>query len=459
MATVPTRPASPQALASSAPAPSTAGGLLVLAQAWGQLGGPTTLAAGIHWQGRGAGVLLFAFVVIPLLAAHSVRAVAGRCGSADPLWRVMDWAGLVSQRRLARFASSPRHQWRRVLAAMVGALAQHPVTRLGDDIVLAVDTTTVEKRWGRHLPRRQPVYSGVRKRLVDGYELVSAWVSDPHQGWPVGLVAHAPVSGSDRRRRRAAQPGEAPSKLDEALALVETVIATVAQHGTVVGDSAFAVQWWLRALRERGWDFLVGTRADRRLRIGAEIRSFTQWVPTLPLEPLGPHLWGGRLSGVTLLDRHCDQRGLPVQAVYVERRDHQGRVVHRWHLVTSQTTWDLATIWAHWKRRWPVEMVHRDGKQHLQLNDFHARTWAGIQAWVAATSLRASLVAFIRAAGLLGDPESTEATVATLRLTPSLILPTDTGRVQATLPTGYGMPTAHPHPLPGSWWPVTVCAA
>jgi hypothetical protein len=458
MATVPTCRMAPQASApSAAPAPSTAGGLLVLAQAWAELGGATTLMQGIHWQGRGAAVLLFALVVIPLLAARSVRAVAGRCGAADPLWQVLGWAGLVSQRRLARFADSPRHHWHRVLGAMVAALARHPATQLAGDVVVALDTTTVEKRWGRHLPHRQPVYSGITRRLVDGYELVSAWVSDPHQGWPVGLVAHAPIAET-ARRRRAAREGEAPSKLDEALHLLDLVIATGTSAGTVVADGAFAVQWWLRAVRARGWDVLVGMRADRRLRIGAEIRPFAQWVPTLTLQPLGPGLYGGILPEVILLDRHCRLRGLPVQAVYLERRNHHGKIVHRWHLVTSHLTWDVATVWAHWQRRWPVEVVHRDCKQHLQLTDFHARTWAGIEAWVAATSVRASLLAFIRAAGLVGDSLSTDAAVARLRLTPSLIMVRTDGPSQATVPRGFPQPQTAP-PLPEAWWPITVRAA
>jgi hypothetical protein len=433
----------------------------VLAQAWAELGGGAALlAAGIRWQGHGAPVLLFALVAIPLLAARSVRAVARRCASSDPLWWGLGWATLVTQRRLARFADSPRHAWIAVLGAMVAALARHPATRLTGDVVVAVDTTTIEKRWGPRLERRQPVYSSITKRLVDGYELVSAWVSDPCRGWPVGLLAHAPITGSARRRRREAAPGEAPSKLDEALQLLDLVIAAGVPGGTVVGDSAFAVQWWLRAVRQRTWDFLVATRTDRRLRIGAEIRAFAHWVPSLTLQPLAgsDRLWGGILPDVILLDRHCGLRGLTGQAVYVERRDPDGRVRHRWYLVTSHTDWDLATVWAQWQRRWPIETFHRDSKQDLHLNDFHARTWAGIVAWVAATSLRASLVAFVRAAGLLDDPGSTGATVATLRLTASLVEPEPAGHVLATI-SGLGpRPRVEP-PLPAPWWPIILRAA
>src|SRR5688572_17840521 len=169
-------------------APSADGGVLLLARAWSALGGDALAAAGVRWRGVGGPLLLFALVALPVLGAASVQAVAVRTGApADALWRALGWTAVLSQRRLARFAASRRHDWGAVLGAMAGALARHAGAAVGDDGVIAVDSTTVEKRYGRRMADRRPVYDAVQKRLVEGYELVSAAVVGPARWWPVGL--------------------------------------------------------------------------------------------------------------------------------------------------------------------------------------------------------------------------------------------------------------------------------
>ena len=85
--------------------PSADGGVLVLAHAWSLLTGGDGMVAGVHWPNGLGPLLLFAMVGLPVLAVASVRAVALRCGSHDPLWRALGWGRWVTQRRLARFVA------------------------------------------------------------------------------------------------------------------------------------------------------------------------------------------------------------------------------------------------------------------------------------------------------------------------------------------------------------------
>lgn len=375
----------------------------MLAKAWGAIGGSEQLAGGVRWQGRAGPLLMFALVALPLLSASSVLAVAGVCNTvSDGLLGLLGWGALVTQRRLSRFVVSPRHDWGQVLEGMVRAITSHEAMARGDRGMIAVDSTTVEKRYGPRLPEIRPVYDATRKRLVDGYEVVSACVVGLRGTLPVGLVPHrkAPTASERealKRRRRKAREGEWPSKLDLALGLVEAAIGGGVRAGTVVGDSAFAVMWWLRELGALGRHWLVATRQDRRLRIGAEIRAFRDWAKAAPVELVeaeanGRMLYGALWPQVTLLDRHRQRKGLECQAAYLERRNRKGKVIHRWYLLTDQMEWDLATIWERWGWRWGIEVLHRDCKQHLHLADFHVRSWEGIVALLALTSLRSSLL-------------------------------------------------------------------
>jgi len=458
--------------------PSADGGVLVLAHAWSLLTGGDGMVAGVHWPNGLGPLLLFAMVGLPVLAVASVRAVALRCGSHDPLWRALGWGRWVTQRRLARFVASPRQDWVGLLGGMARAVAQQAALTVEPGALVAVDTTVTEKPDGPCLPGRRPVYSSSKKRLVDGYELVSACVvgTAPAGGvrtWPLGLLPHQKSTdptdrATQQRRRRKARDGERPSKLDLALTLVGLAAGAGVPVTTVVGDSAFAVMWWLREVEAMGLDWLVATRQDRRLRIGAEIRAFTAWAGSLPLTRLdvgttSTQIWAGRLPDITLLDRHCNRQGLPGQAVYFERRTHQGTVVHRWYLVTSHRDWDLLAIWQHWQWRWQIEVLHRDTRQHLHLDAFHVRTWSAIVALVACSSLRASLLAFLRAAAPTDALSSTEALVAALRLAACLVQTAPDGSVVASLPTSLRgfvpVPLDPCPPFPRHIWPVRLRAA
>lgn len=457
----------------SGPQPSAAGGLLILAQAWAALGGGATLGAGLHWRGKAGQLLLFVLVALPLLPLTSLRAVAGWCaGQADPLPAALGWAGAVSQRCLDRFVLSPRHDWLAVLAAMAGALARHPATAVGENGVLAVDSTTIEKRYGPQMAERSSVYDAVPGKLVDGYAVVSAGAVEGERHWSVGLWPYrkaltAAERAQHARRRRKAQEGERPSKLDLALMLVGMAVRAGVAAGTVVADSAFAVSWWLREVTALGRHWLVSLRKDRRLRIGAEVRAVEAWAKDVSLErravdQRGTELWGGQLPEAVLLDKGCRRKGLACRLTYMERRNRQGKVLHRWYLATSQVAWDLGAVWQHWEWRWPVEVLHRTGKQQLALEQFHVRRWEGIVAWLVCSSLRASLVAFVRAADPVCGALSTEGLAAALTGAACLVEQQADGRADVSLPPTLRAVTLWnqaPAPLPARWWPLRLKAA
>ena len=299
------------------------------------------------------------------------------------------------------------------------------------------------------------------------WEIVSGCVVGPAGAWPLGLVPHRPAAGAAPRRRRKAQAGEAPSKLDVALQLIATAVAAAVGAPTGVGDGAYAVNWWLREVAALGLHWLVATRHDRRLRIGAEVRAFAAWVERLPTAwvcvaalPGGGGIYGGLLPEATLLDKGRQQQGLACRPAYFERRDRQGRVVHRWYLVTSQLTGSPEQVWTHWQRRWAIEVFHRDAKQWLQLAGMHGRHWAGLEAWLAACSLRASLLAFVRAAEPAWGALSTAAVVQALQRAACWVTPqAGAGARVGAAPTLPALPPALRGAPAGAWWPIDYAEA
>lgn len=456
------------------PEPSAYGGVLLLAQLWATLGGDR-LMSGIRWQGRASPLLLFALVVWPVLAGASVRAVSVLCAkTTDPLLRLLGWYTVVTQRRLVRFVDSPRHDWGHLLGILVELLSSHPALVMGKAGIIAVDSTTVEKHYGPKLAGIRPVYDATQRRLVDGYEIVSACAVEAARCLPIGLVPHrkaetAAERAALKRRRRKAGDGEWPSKLDLALILITRACAAGVGSATVVGDSAFAVMWWLREIEALGRHWLVATRQDRRLRIGAEIRAIRDWVPGLALTPVtagandGSTLYGALLPQAVLLERHCNTRGLRCRPVYFERRNKRGKVVHRWYLLTDQLGWGLETLWLHWSWRWAIEQLHRESKQHLHLAAFHAQTWEGIVAWITCTSMRASLLYAMRAIEPTCGNLSLEGLVAALRQAACHVqVSAEEGQAVASIPPT--LPSAllwqeAQLPLPAQWWPIVLKAA
>lgn len=88
-----------------------------------------------------------------------------------------------------------------VLGGMLRALARRAAMKLGINAVIAVDSVTVEKRYGPKLVGIRPVYDPTKKKLVDGFEIVSSCVAGKDTTVPVGFVPHhkAPTPQSGRR--------------------------------------------------------------------------------------------------------------------------------------------------------------------------------------------------------------------------------------------------------------------
>jgi len=455
---------------------SANGGVVLLAQAWAALGGSAVLTKGLRWQSFGGTLMLFALVVLPLFEAHSLLAVASAVVLTDPLYRVLEWGKVMTQRRLDRFATSDRHDWMEVYRNVLGQLVRHPATARDarEPAALGVDSFVVEKRYGPKMSGIRPVYDPVQKKLVDGYEITSAAVISGTQNYPVGLLPHrkpddAEQRAKQKRRRRKARAGELPSKLDQALMLVNVAIAAgVGIAGlTVVGDSAFGAMWWLREIMGLGLPWLVSTRNDRRLRIGAAVKPFVVWVRQMTLTSFdvdehGAGIWAAQLPQATLLDKGCRQKGIECSPAYFERRDRNGKVIHRWYLVTSHLDWGLATIWQHWGWRWSIDVWHRVWKQQLAVTQFHVRTWKGIETLFACTSLRASLIAFVKAIEPTYHNLSIETFVINLRKMGCLI---ETGiNMKAVVTCPEVLPPevlwkVHTTPIPIEYWPIRLKAA
>lgn len=454
------------------PESSAYGGVLLLAKAWAALGNEQ-LSCGIRWQGGGRSLLLFVLVALPVLVPNSVLALARFCaGKKDPLCRVLGWSAVITQRRLSRFVSSPRHDWLSVLRKMAKCLLSRPEMAVGEEGIIAVDSTTAEKAFGRHLPHIRPVYDATKKRLVDGYEVVTACVAGVQVLWPLGFLPHRQGDTAEeraklRRRRRKAKPEELPSKLDLALQLVVLAKQAGVKAATVVGDNAFAAMWWLQEIASLKLQWLVSIRMDRRLRIGAQVRACHQWVNDQSLRLLeesetGTTIWGLLLPEAVLLERHCQCKGLPCRPAYFERRNRHGKVMHRWYLATSQLEWDLETIWCRWGWRWGIEVLHRQSKQQMGLAKFHVRTWEGIVALIACTSLRLSLLCFVKAWEPTCHSLSMEALVPTLREAACTVEQSDERRARAGLPPNLpavALWHAPAEPFTAVYWPMELKAA
>ncbi len=457
----------------SRPRASANGGVLVLAQAWAALVGGEGLLSGVRWQGQGGMLLLFALVALPLVVVGptSVLAIVKLATGIGILWRALDWGQVLAQRRLARFVSSPRHNWLGVYGAVLRRLGNLGVIAPSapDESGLVVDSLVVEKRYGPKLPGIRPVYDPVQQKLVDGYEIVSCCLVNAENSCPVGLLPHEKAETAEgrakaKRRRRKALPGELPSKLDLALALIGIALASGIVGPTLIGDGGFAVMWFLREVAQLGLHWLVSTRHDRRLRIGTEIARFRDWAKCASLSCIVPGkdeggVWGAILPQATLLEKGCAVKGLACRPAYLERRNAQGRVIHQWYLVSSHLDWDLASIWLYWSWRWQIEVWHRIWKQQLRLTQFHVRSWSGITSLLACSSLRATLVTYLQTLAPAWQGLSVQGLIFQLtqlacQVTVGSDSPVQVGRPEL-LPEAVGWQD-QPPPLPAQYWRIQL---
>ncbi len=240
-------------------------------------------------------------------------------------------------------------------------------------VFLSLDDTVSWKRWGLRMEGAGWHYSTTMKALVWGHDAVAALVSAGGEAYVWGIALYRP--------KRACAAGAFRTKIDLALAEIETFAPPAGAAATVLADCWYFCHRLARAAEARGFDWVFGCKRNRVVRVAGRRATVSRLIQRLSLDELERVAISGRHYVVA--SRLVDFPGLgPGQLVIGAEVPKSGRRIRRADLrviACNRQDWRARTVLSQYVQRHRIEDFFKDAKGHLGLGEYQLRKAEGIQ--------------------------------------------------------------------------------
>jgi SRSO17 transposase len=260
---------------------------------------------------------------------------------------------------------------------------------LGDGVLLLDDTGFAKQGKASVGVARQ--YSGTLGKVGNCQVAVTCCYSDPRSTWPVGVRLYLPESWTQdpERCRKAGIPSEVSfqTKPEIALALLDQARAWEVPYCCVVADADYGDNPnFLAGLEERGEAYVVGVRADFRVRqqkrgAGQRADGVLAAVPRRQWRTIcwreGSKGWLRKKFFALRCWRRSGDGSMKEGWLLGERpaRGQQGERKFYWSNLPPTTPLEKLVEYAH--RRHCIEQFHEEAKGELGWDQYQGRLWRG----------------------------------------------------------------------------------
>jgi len=146
---------------------------------------------------------------------------------------------------------------------------------------------------------------------------------------------------------------------------------------TVLFDAYYLCPNVVNACKERGWHYISIGKSNRWLKVGSAkhklgkygrnvLRNNGRWYKITGLYNTRTYLLAERIGFIKKLGK--------VKVVFSRRRGEKGHVA----IITDDVTASIKTVVANYLKRWPIEMLIKDQKQHLGLGDYRVLRYRAV---------------------------------------------------------------------------------
>jgi len=333
-------------------------------------------------QGISPKELALATMVQPLVGSKSEKETAQRSNHNTS-------SSGALQRQINRFHNNSKNGYDNLLPTAVQSCF---ATRPSD--IMVIDDSPVEKS-GKKMAWAKKLFNSAKKYYYHGYELVALALVAGRTALPINFAPRkakgkkpkktkkSRTKHSLMRSRKRGGKGkvkaarQSQTKLKLALQLIVDALQRGVKARYVIFDSWYCAVWFLRNLDALGLFWVTVVRSNRLfIYQGRKIKA--QSFVKLALR-----------GGCCPMKFIAELPKYGLVAVVVNFRRGKYEV-----LVTNDVALSAETVVRIYKKRWKIEVLFREAKQHYGLEKFHNRKWWAIIAHLAFSLLAQFLVRF-----------------------------------------------------------------
>ena len=282
---------------------------------------------------------------------------------------INDCFGRVDQSSLNRFLTCSEWDPAKINNKRISQIKSHHKLRKG---IFICDPTFLQK-FGKMMEYANYHYNGMTKKEEWGYFLVNSFFTDGNVEFPVCADFYLRKEDADVKHPFKTLREICLEQLDYAMKRLPIWL--------FIADAGLYADFLIQDIRTRGLKYILGTRITNNISIDGKKRiSIEEYLETLTDLDFKRRIIDGELYYLHTID--VSERGVGKEKLLISYKDGDEKEIRI--NVTNLLQHSDESILCLLLKRWKIETWHRDGKQHLGLEDCQVRKFSAIQKVVCA---------------------------------------------------------------------------
>ncbi|MBU4149438.1 MAG: transposase [Candidatus Omnitrophica bacterium] len=282
---------------------------------------------------------------------------------------VNDCFGRVDQSSLNRFLTCSEWDSSKINNKRISQIKSRHKLKRG---IFICDPTFL-KKFGKMMEYANYHYNGMTKKEEWGYFLVNSFFTDGNVEFPVCADFYLRKEDADENHPFKTLREICLEQLDYAMKRLPIWL--------FIADAGLYADFLIQDIRTRGLKYILGTRITNNISIGGKKRiSIEEYLETLTDLDFKRHIIDGELYYLHTID--VSERGVGKEKLLISYKDGDEEEIRI--NVTNLLQHSDESILRLLLKRWKIETWHRDGKQHLGLEDYQVRKFGAMQKVVCA---------------------------------------------------------------------------
>jgi len=299
---------------------------------------------------------------------------------------INDCFGRVDQSSLNRFLTLSEWDAAKINNKRISQIKSYHKIKKG---IFICDPTFLQK-FGKMMEYANYHYNGMTKKEEWGYFLVNSFFTDGNVEFPVCADFYLRKEDADEKHPFKTLREICLEQLDYSMKRLPIWL--------FIADAGLYADFLIQDIRSRGLKYILGTRITNNISIGRKKRiSIEKYMQTLTDDDFKVHIFDGEayfLHSVDVSERNVGKEKLLIS---YKAGDEENIRIN----VTNLTQHSDNSLLCLLLKRWKIEVWHRDGKQHLGLEDCQVRKFSAIQKVVCAILVAYTQLILMKADRLL----------------------------------------------------------
>ena len=282
---------------------------------------------------------------------------------------INDCFGRVDQSSLNRFLTLSEWDAAKINNKRISQIKSYHKIKKG---IFICDPTFLQK-FGKMMEYANYHYNGMTKKEEWGYFLVNSFFTDGNTEFPVCADFYLRKEDADEKHPFKTLREICLEQLDYAMKRLPIWL--------FIADAGLYADFLIQDIRSRGLKYILGTRITNNISIDRKKRiSIEKYMQTLTDDDFKVHIFDGEayfLHSVDVSERNVGKEKLFISYKAGDEENIRINVTNLMHHSDNSLLCLLL-------KRWKIEVWHRDGKQHLGLEDCQVRKFSAIQKVVCA---------------------------------------------------------------------------